>query len=248
MIVVAAPAEAKAVLHGVGHDGSAAPANWALSELSAHLDLVVSGVGKANAAAAVVRTFDADRHGAVLNLGVAGMLPGSGLALGQAIVGERSVYADEGGVVPKTADPKGFVDIAQMGFPPALMAGVDASTAVPASPALLEVLRPLADRSGDIATVSTCSGTDDQAWAYAERTGAIAECMEGAAVGFTCAQLRTNVGPNGSGQSQSSGGASSQPPLFCELRTISNTTGDRDQQKWDLAGAMEALSAIAAEL
>ena len=54
----------------------------------------------------------------------------------------------------------------------------------------------------------------------AARTKAVAEAMEGAAVVHAARRLGV-------------------PAI--ELRVISNTTGDRDNQKWDLAGALAAL-------
>ena len=55
------------------------------------------------------------------------------------------------------------------------------------------------------------------------RTGAIAEGMEGAACGLVAA--RTGV-------------------RFAELRVISNRTGRRDQQGWNLDGAFKRLGEI----
>jgi len=74
---------------------------------------------------------------------------------------------------------------------------------------------------GHIATVATCSGTDLQAQQVARRTRAIAEAMEGAAVVHAARRLGV-------------------PAI--EIRTISNTTGDREQQQWNLEGALAALA------
>lgn len=236
LLIVAAPGEAKAVLDAAGQDppASGMPA-WKTIGISPHIDLLLTGVGKANAAAGLVRAFEVDAHSCVVNLGVAGMLPGSGLALGQAVAGDRSCYADEGSAMPTDDASLGFQDIASMGFPPDLLDDLTAEgpSSCAADPALLGALRPLADRVGAIATVSTCSGTDDLAWAYAERTGAIAEAMEGAALAFTCLQLRR---------------ADGSPVPFAELRVICNTTGDRGAQKWDLPRAFERVRAIASRL
>ena len=87
---------------------------------------------------------------------------------------------------------------------------------------------------GAVATVSTCSGTGEGAEAARIRTGAIAEAMEGAAVGQAVARL-----------------SDLQPRCeagFAELRVISNTTGDRSSQRWDLKGALAVLSDLVAEL
>ena len=75
--------------------------------------------------------------------------------------------------------------------------------------------------TGRIATVATCSGSDLQAELIARRTSAIAEAMEGAAVVHAARRLGV-------------------PAI--EIRTISNTTGDRQHQQWDLDGALHAMS------
>jgi nucleoside phosphorylase len=59
------------------------------------------------------------------------------------------------------------------------------------------------------------------------RTGAIAECMEGAAVAHVGVRLGIATG---------------------ELRVISNTTGDRSGQRWDLKGALSALEKVIGRL
>ena len=98
--------------------------------------------------------------------------------------------------------------------------------AVPVDEALLDMAGAVF-RIGPIATVATCSGTDEAADAIARRTGALAEAMEGAAVVHAARRLRV-------------------PAL--EVRAISNTTGDRDRQVWDLAGGLAALGAAVREL
>ncbi len=231
LLVVAAPAEARAVRAGlVGGLGLpqkqplAHPSPnwyWPLSALGADIDLLETGVGKANAAAAVAKRLDPSRHALVLNLGIAGSLPGPDRpSLGDSILATTSLYADEG-----VLTPAGFQSIVEMGFPPGPLAGL----AVPGTPDLLTALRPLAARAGPIATVSTCSGTDALAHEVARRTGAIAEGMEGAAIAHTLARLSPTI-------------------AFAEFRVISNTTGDRSEQQWDIRAAFDRLSALVALL
>jgi futalosine hydrolase len=92
----------------------------------------------------------------------------------------------------------------------------------PASPAVLAGLRGVVNHVGPIATVATCSGTAAAADEVRRRTGAIAEAMEGAAVVSTAVKLGVLAG---------------------ELRAVSNTTGDRASQQWDLDAAIRALAA-----
>lgn len=234
LIVVAAPKEFEAVaagaasatsgFPGVGRGGGAeerpiTPSAWLARSVGARLDLVESGVGKANAAGAVARCLDPARHGGVLSLGICGALPGSGLGLGDVVVSTRMISADEG-----LETGSGWISCAEMGF---ALSPSETGAGIEADPVLFEALRPLADAAGVIATVSTCAGTDARAEAIAARAGALAEAMEGA--GAAQAADRLGVGA-------------------CELRVVSNTTGARDGQRWDLAGAFARLRAVAASL
>lgn len=175
--------------------------------------LVRSGVGKWAAAGAAARWYDPDRHAGVLSIGIGGALPGSGLDLNAAVLADPSLMADEG-----VDTPQEFSSLADIGF------GEDAAPVGP-DPASLAALRPLVDRVGPVATVSACSGRDDRARAIAERTGAIAEAMEGAAAGMAARRIHPDA-------------------RFAEIRVISNTTGDRDKQVWDLDRALARLGEV----
>jgi futalosine hydrolase len=221
LIVVAAPTEAAAVRRGAGLDGPARDApHWHPIPLAPGVDLLLTGVGKANAAGAVAAALATGRHGAVVDLGIAGALPhGSGAAsIGTVVFAESSVFADEG--VQTEAE---FRSLAAMGW------GIapDATDALAPSPLLASTLRPLARIHGVVATVSTCSGTDAAAAEVVRRTDAIAEAMEGAAV--LLAATRAGV-------------------PAAELRVISNTTGDRARQRWDIPAAMNRLATLAGDV
>lgn len=222
LIALASGAEARAAR---GALGMAPPLNtggrWLLETGPHGLDLLETGVGKAQAAGAVARVFDSRRHAGVLSLGVAGMLPGGGVDLGQAVLASRSLFGDEG-----MASPVGFVPVDEMGF----SAGDSGPGGVEPHPAWAGQLGPLCDAVGAVATVSCCSARDDRAVGLARRTGAIAEAMEGAAV---AAAVRRLADP---------------APAFAEIRVICNTTGDRAAQRWDLAGALGRLSSIVSRL
>lgn len=173
--------------------------------------VIAGGIGRVNAAAATTEAIlQQGPFDAVLSAGIAGSLPGADLAIGDTIVAEACVYAEEG-----LQTPEAFHDMAAMGF----SLGDFEGNVVPVDGQLLErVLEQVP--IGRIATVATCSGTDLQAETIARRTGAIAEAMEGAAVVHAARRLKI-------------------PSI--EVRTISNTTGDRQQQTWDLKGALAAL-------
>ena len=236
LLVVAAPKEALAVLGGIGGDRAASLRfhRWEAIRIIPGIELLMTGVGKACAAGALATVFDPTKHGAVINTGVAGLLPLSDGSDGSAgmldvVLADASVYADEG-----IETPDGFADVASMGFSPAPPGFEAMGLTAPGDPWLLELLRPLTDHVGPIATVSTCAGTDAIAQEVAARTGAIAEAMEGASVGFTtlCVSASRDV-----------------PAVpFVEARVISNTTGDRTDQRWDLTGALKRLRVFSERL
>jgi futalosine hydrolase len=266
LVVAATLMEARAFVHGlgasvvepIGADGADGARGWALvgvewssaSRQGAGVwSLVVSGVGKVNAASAVVHAVALARAGegtrraassgggggggggespgpivAVLNVGIAGALAGANpLALGDAVCASACIYADEG-----VRTPDGFTDLGAMGFPAGAWgrAGADASR-VPVDEAGVALFARVCTHTGPIATVSTCSGTDELAREIAGRTGSLAEAMEGAAAAHAAFVLGLP---------------------FVELRVISNTTGDRARQRWDLARAMRGLEALGASL
>jgi futalosine hydrolase len=221
LVLVSTSIEARALLaharHGDIPDIQTPTGDWMIIPVNRRSDLVLTGVGKANASAACARLLNPS-HAGVLNIGVAGALPGSGLSLGEILLSTRSVYADEGLLTPDA-----FIDCESMGFP----LGPFAGNAIPIHAPWLPALSPLAARAGPIATVSTCSGTDTLAESVANRTGALAEAMEGAAIGHVAARLGVP---------------------FAEIRAISNSTGNRSRQVWDMSAALGALARLGAAL
>lgn len=138
--------------------------------------------------------------------------------IGSTVVATRCELADDG-VLSAT----GFASLGSMGFgpfPPNEQAGIDVA------PAVIDVLRPLADVLGPVATVSVCSGTDAGA-ARLSAAGFVAEAMEGAAVALVGSRLGVPFG---------------------EVRIISNTTGEREAQTWDMRGSLSKLSAVLGRL
>lgn len=223
LLAVAAPAEARAVRAAFNAAESAA--EWTVSPLDDRFDLVVTGVGKAAAAGGVARTLDAGRHGLVLSVGIAGAV-GNAAAVGSVVVATRCELADDG----LQTDGR-FESLEAMGFgpfPPGGSSGADVQAEV------IEALRPCIPAAGvgrfgvlgPIATVSLCSGTDGAARAL-EMRGFAAEAMEGAAVALVA--VRAGV-------------------AFGEVRVVSNTTGDRARQRWDVKGAFTELTALLGRL
>ncbi len=224
LLIVAAPTEANALLEGFGCSEEqrthTAHTFWQPLRIRDNLSMVLSGVGKANAAAALawaIASQPSDRpKPVVLSIGLAGALPAHpAMSVGQVVCADCCHLADEG-----VQTDNAFHSLADLGFPASKNRGETFSC----STDMVALLAPLADRLGSCATVSTCSGTDDRAAAIASRTGAVAEDMESAAVGLAAAQLGLDFG--------------------C-LRVISNTTGHRNTQRWDLDAALARLTRLA---
>jgi len=227
--VLAAPAEYRAARGAFGLGDGVQP-SWDPIRADGRFDLIQSGVGKAQSAAATAFACARERYAGVLSVGIGGLLPETGVGmgrfdLGSVVLASRSVFADEGAEMPD-----GFAGLHEMGFDPS-----PSGAGEPVDPAWRVVLEPLVDDVGVIATVSTCAGTDRRAAEVARRTGAVVEAMEGAAVGAAVA------GP----PAASLGGPR---PAFAEVRIVSNTTGNRDRQRWDLDRALGAMVAFLGRL
>lgn len=190
-----------------------------LTRLEGGLWLLRTGIGKANAAGAVGIALAMNPAERVISLGIGGALPESGLSIGDRVLATRSVFADEG-----VDTPGGFLDCRSMGFP---LYEEDRGLGIECDPDLCSLIRGCVDREAVVATVSTCSGRDELATRIRRRTGAGVECMEGAAVMLTCHQM----GVPGA-----------------EIRVISNTTGDREKQVWDIGRSLGVLGETARAL
>ncbi|MBS0192052.1 MAG: futalosine hydrolase [Phycisphaerales bacterium] len=220
LLVVAAEIEARAVLAGLGVHARDPVRPWEKIRVTDKFDLVLSGVGKANGAGACAAALADSRCGAVVNLGICGGLPSpQPSAIGDAIFALHSQFADEG--IERSS---AWLPISQAGFP----AGIQGDL-VPADEELASLLVPRTDRAGIIATVSSCSGTDLRAREILRRLGpdGLAEAMEGAAVGLAAARLGAR---------------------FAEVRVVSNTTGERERQVWDIPKALARLEGLAREM
>ena len=186
--------------------------------------IVIAGVGRTNAASATTEAIlNAWKRGGidgVISAGIGGALPAENDDETLKL-GETIVASSciyaEEGII--TA--RGFAGMEALGFP----LGDFAGNAVPVDEELLDRLSGTF-RIGPIATVATCSGTADAAREVVRRTGALAEAMEGAAVVHAARRLKV-------------------PAI--EIRAISNTTGDRAQQAWDLQAGLDALGRAARE-
>ncbi|NOG55090.1 MAG: futalosine hydrolase [Planctomycetes bacterium] len=232
LLVAATPLEFRCV-SGVSADVPTRPnevdePGWHLQAITTDVadgHVVFSGLGAANAAAATAWAIGAEAMtpGCVVNLGIAGALPGSDLRAGDVVIAGESVFYEEGIITPE-----GFADLESLGF--GLVPGSPdwcRGNRLAADPEFFEwmlgALEPLAPRSGVVATVSRCSGTDEAAAQVQSVTGAVAEAMEGAAVLLTARRLGIPA---------------------VEVRVISNNCGNRDEQHWDMDRACEVIGEV----
>jgi futalosine hydrolase len=220
LFAIAAPVEVRAVLDALGSSVQP-PALWACARVSDAIDVLHVGVSKANAAGGVAQwlTGQREHYGLVLNIGIAGALPeirGAGYRanVGETVVATACDFSDEG-----ILTDDGYRDVADIGFP---LDPLCRST-FSCDPLAFSVLRPLVTHEGVITAVSTCSATDELARAIAQRTPALCEAMEGAAIALVCRRLL-------------------QPMI--EVRAISNLTGSRTHQAWDITGALASLRRV----
>jgi futalosine hydrolase len=140
---------------------------------------------------------------AVVNFGLAGGYPDSGLKLLDLCLAEREYLGDLGVVVNNRIlplDPK-FAPVGEFSADPALLARAEK----------LLIRAGLVPRRGNFVTVAGCSGTLERSRYLSAHHRAICENMEGAALARTCQAFKLP---------------------FLELRCISNLVLERDQQEW----------------
>ena len=177
--------------------------------------LVVSGMGKVNAAHAATLLMERYSPLIVMNIGIGGAYPSSGLAVGDIAIAGKEIYGDEGVLLKD-----GFHGTELIGIPLARMGRRKYFNEFPLDRALADravsaasLLTPCSSRKGVFVTVSACTGTKKRAIDLERRYGAICENMEGAAIAHICMLHGT--------------------PFF-EMRGISNIVGQRDLSRWNI--------------
>jgi futalosine hydrolase len=166
------------------------------------IGVVSAGVG----ASALIATLGPD---AVVMIGSAGALPGSGLESGDLVVASSEVFSE-----------LGLADTAGIGNGPALgLPGLDQK--LPLDATMTGLLARAAQDVGTVVkgpllTVAGVSASIDVACARRQTFEAVAENMEGYAVALAAARFHLPA---------------------AEVRGISNQAGDRDKTRWDLPRA-----------
>ena len=136
---------------------------------TAGMEFLVTGVGIPQALARMLEAFGRIRPARVLNIGIAGAYPGSGLAIGDLVMGLSEVYGDIGFELP---EPPGFrfVGEAKWGTfyrEPLLLDQFSEFGGLPIRPGC---------------TVNSCTGTEATGRLRERLFGSAFETMEGAAV------------------------------------------------------------------
>jgi futalosine hydrolase len=183
-------------------------------KLSGHDVLLLnSGLGKVNAAHSATCLIENYPVKGVINIGVGGAYPGSGLKIGDVAIASKEIYGDEGVITSK-----GWESLKKIGIPLVLDGKKKYFNEFLLNNSLLIKSAQLVTKSGPFITVSSTTGTLKRAIELEKRFDAICENMEGAAIAQVCTIYKI--------------------PML-EIRGISNKVGERDKGKWDLGLASE---------
>ena len=172
--------------------------------------LLNTGIGKINAAHSATIIIENFPVSKVVNFGIGGAYPGSGLSNGDVAIASKEILGDEGVI-----SSKGWESLEKIGIPLVQVGRKKYFNEFPvgALASLKRGKRDFSTRSGAFVTVSAASGSTRRAKEIEKRFSAICENMEGAAIAQTC--MIYNM------------------PMF-EIRGISNTVGVRDKRRWDM--------------
>jgi len=168
---------------------------------------IQSGMGIANSAHAVTLLIERYSPKIIINFGIGGAYPDTGLGIGDVIFAEKEIYADTGVLLRE-----GFRDTKEIGIPLLIKGKKRYFNEFPLDEALIKRAKGLGFRSGVFLTVSASTGILTRAIKLRDIYEAVCESMEGASV----AHIGTIYGVRVS-----------------ELRSISNIVEDRDPEKWD---------------
>lgn len=185
----------------------------------------ISGMGKTNASHAATLLIERFSPRIIINFGIGGAYPLSGLRVGDIAIANKEIYGDEGLWLKD-----GFHTVDSIGIPFLKKGRRKYFNEFQLDKKLRERvikflklapgtwnLEPKV-KSGAFVTVSASTGTYKRAKELEKRFNAICENMEGAAVAHVCAMYGI--------------------PML-EVRGISNIVEDRDRGKWDIKTASE---------
>lgn len=192
-------------------------------KLSGHsILLMTTGIGKVNSAHSATIVGEHFPVELVINCGVGGAYPGSGLGIGDIAIASKEIYGDEG-----VYDPSSWKGMREIGIPLLESGKKIYFNKLPFDRKLLKKTLSLVSgvnkgirnvKVGAFLTLSSVSGTRERAVELEGRFNSICENMEGAAIAHVCALYKI--------------------PLL-EIRGISNIVGIRDKRRWNLKIASE---------
>ena len=177
----------------------------------AGMDLLVCGVGPAQAAYATTRYLEKNRTPLIILAGIGGAYLEPLIASRKAFIAKSEVFADLGRC---TGD----------GFEPIEIGGRHLKTSytlVEEEESLVEMVKESSYLGlSSMATVSCVSGSRERAAMISAFFGVDIENMEGAAVALVCKNYGVRL---------------------MELRSVSNLSGDTNKANWDIKGALHLL-------
>lgn len=227
-IIVAVPGEGSVLARVLKKKSGYNPLYYKGNLTGIPVVMAVSGIGKVNAAHAVTRLVHDHTPFLIMNIGVGGAYPSSGLKIGDVAIAEKELYGDEGVLLKD-----GFHEADIIGIPLLKKGRRKYFNEFPLDRGLADravsaasLLTPYSSRKGVFVTVSTCTGTTKRARDIEKKYHAVCENMEGAAIAHVCALYGI--------------------PLI-EMRGISNMVGDRDLSGWNIELAAEHCQAAARE-
>lgn len=184
---------------------------------------VISGIGKTNASRAATLLIEKFSPSFIVNFGIGGAYPLSGLGTGDIAIARKETYGDEGLMLKDGFHKADAIGIPYLKkgrkkyfneFPLDKNLMKKAMKAISPHPLLKEGRYQI--KSGTFVTVSSATGTCKRAGELEKRFNAICENMEGAAVAHICAIYRM--------------------PML-EIRGISNIVENRDKNRWGIKAA-----------
>lgn len=219
LIIAAVPLETALLRQQLQNRSTVQLGSWQLfsgSLCDQELLLAHSGVGQNAMAIRLTRLLENYSPSAVLLCGCGGSYPGSGLQNGDLALASEEICGDLG-----VATEDRFIPLEQLNIPqqPELM--LINQQRHPLQSGLTDWAQQVLPeaRFGPFVSINCCSGHALLSDELHQRTGGICENMEGAAAAQVCTEY--------------------QLPLL-ELRGISNPTGTRDPQQWDIVRGAEA--------
>lgn len=192
---------------------------------------IITGIGKTNASAGTTLLIEKFSPYLIINFGVGGAYPSSGLKIGDIAVAEKEIYGDEGIYLKDGFHKTETINI------PLLIKNrrkyfnefqIDKNLVkkVVSISRVMHCASSIIVKPGPFLTLSTCTGTFKRAKELEKTFRVICENMEGAAVAHICTLHGI--------------------PMV-EIRGISNVVEDRDIKKWNIKLASDNCQKVVIE-